>query len=153
METRTIVHDGGLCVEVSEPRYGDSRRYMAIGGKLAQFSLIEPDKPADAYALMLEKDLVEFAHAVSQVRSHSGFELPSPLDTPERIYETFQQLDELPAKFVQDWFEAAQLLRGPKGDPELAPPDMLTDEQKKIPESKPSASPSGKGSGKPPKNG
>lgn len=134
METRTVAHEG-LCVELSEKLWGDERRRKTFGAKLAQ--AFNPDKSEDAYYVWLESDLTELIAALSQVRSHSGFDLPSVMDTPEDMMQKVSALDELPDAFMKEWIETAALLRGPKGDPDLAPPDQISDAKKKTPRSKP----------------
>lgn len=132
MDTKTVVHDG-LCVEVGEMRFGDERRFHVIAGKLAELSPTKGGKgkaKPDDYALLLEYDLVKFAYAVAQSRSHAGFNLPAPTDTPKQIMTAFEEVDNLPRKFVAEWFDAAADLRAAV-DRELAPPNMLSDTEKK----------------------
>lgn len=133
METKIITHDT-LCVEVGELRFGDERRFHVMGAKLAQFSPLKDLKKGetpDGYATMLESDMVEYVRAVAQVRNHSGFALPVVTDSPEEIHAAFEALDQMPARFVNGWFEAAKALRSAV-DPDLAPADELSDSQKKV---------------------
>jgi len=132
MDTKTVVH-GTLCVEVGELRFGDERRFRVISGKLAEYSPLKDLKKGesgDDYAMLLEYDMVKFAYAVGQTRSHDGFDLPAATDDPETIYAAFEALEIMPSAFVSRWFSAAAALRAPV-DPDLAPSDQLNEGQKK----------------------
>lgn len=129
METRTIVHNE-LCVEVSEKLWADERRRKTFGAKL--FQVFNPDKSDDTYYTWFEDDLAQLIAALAQTRSHSGFEMPSVLDTPEVLMQKVEALGALPEAFMQEWIETAALLRQPKADPDLVPPGHLTESQKKV---------------------
>ncbi len=115
-------------------RYGDERRFHVLAGKLGELSPVKDLKPkqkADQYAILLEYDLVKFAYAVAQTRSHAGFDMPVVTDTPRQIMDIFETLDNLPASFVNDWFDAAEALRAPV-DKDLGPAETLSKGQKKV---------------------
>lgn len=128
METKVVTH-GELCVEVGEKLWADERRRKTFGAKLAR--AFNPDQSDDAYYAWLEDDLSQLIAALAQTRSHSGFDMPSVMDSPEVMMQKVSTLDALPEAFVKEWIEAAALLRQPKGDPDLVPPEHLTERQKK----------------------
>lgn len=154
METKVIARDG-LCVEVEEPRWKADRIQRALAAKLydlAPSGQGKLGKGADAYEVFLEEDITLYTFAVAQTRSHSGFVLPAATDSAEDIYAAFEQVNELPASFVKEWFQAAKALRQPRTHPDLVPPEFLTADQKKVNSSDESEKPNAGGSTKQRKN-
>lgn len=83
----------------------------------------------------LVQALLDFIPIVSRTKQVSGLEgawanADSDLETWVAAFETFKNL---PARIVAEWDAAVSEANLPPGDPDTAPPEALSENQKKVP--------------------
>jgi len=120
---------GELCVTVKEPSAMDIFEEPNIWRKIADITW---GKEVDYENL----DLIQDIFLVSITRTVSAsFEWPDRNAKAKEYKAAFELFKTLPGGFVRAWVEARRdLEQPPVGDPDLAPPDTLDEDQKKVTE-------------------
>lgn len=89
---------------------------------------------AEDYASIESQVLNDFVELVNRTVSISGLPIvwPSPQSSEKELCDGFEYIKQIPLSIYNGWLRLLEDVEKAPGDPDLFPPDDLTDDQKKI---------------------